>query len=87
MKFNSKAIALSFGIMAGLVSIICGLLLLIAPDFAFTLANYFTHGMDLAKISKPATVSGVLTGTIMIIALSYIIAYIFAEIYNRLVKE
>lgn len=87
MKFDSKALALSFGAVSGIISIICGLLLLIAPDFAFTLANYIAHGADLEKIAKPATFGGVITGTIVVVILSYIAAYVFAELYNRWQKE
>lgn len=87
MKFDSKAIALSFGIVSGAVSIICALLLLIAPDIAFTLANYIAHGADWAKIAKPVTLDGVIIGTILIAALSYAAAYVFAETYNSLAKE
>lgn len=87
MKFDSKAFALSFAAISGIISIVCGLLLLIAPDFAFTLANYIAHGADLEKIAKPATFGGVITGTIVVVILSYIAAYVFAELYNRWQKE
>lgn len=87
MKFDSKALALSFSTVSGFISIICGLLLLIAPDFAFTLANYIAHGTDLAKIAKPATFGGVIIGTALVAIFSYAAAYIFAEFYNRWQKE
>lgn len=87
MKFDSKAIALSFSAVVGGISIVCALLLLIAPDLAFALANYIAHGTDLAKISKTATIDGAIIGTIMIMIFSYIAAYVFAEIYNWIAKE
>lgn len=87
MKFDSKALALSFSAISGIVSLICGLLLLIAPDFAFTLANYIAHGADFAKIAKAVTFGGVITGTIVVIILSYVTAYVFAELYNYEVRE
>lgn len=87
MKFDSKAMALSSSIVVGVISIICGLLLLIAPDFLFAILNYIAHGVDLSKISMPATINGIITGTAINIVFSYIIAYAFAEIYNRLAKE
>lgn len=87
MKFDSKALALSFSAVSGIVSAVCALLLWVAPDFAFTLAGYITHGADLAKIAKPVTIDGAIIGTILVAVFAYAAAYIFAEFYNRWQKE
>lgn len=87
MKFDSKALALSFGAVSGIVSAVCALLLLIAPGFAFTLANYIAHGADFTKIAKPVTFGGAIIGTILVAAFAYAAAYVFAELYNYEVRE
>ncbi len=87
MKLDSKAFALSLGAVSGIISSICALLLLIAPNFTYTIANYIAHGLDLTKIAKPVTAGGAITGIVLAVIFSYIAAYVFAELYNRWQKE
>lgn len=77
------ALALTFFI----ISVICLLLLLIAPIFALNLFGLFMHGVDLAKIAVTPTFSGrTLMGFAVALIGGYLIGIIFAAIYNKFAK-
>ena len=77
------ALALTFAI----ISIVCLVLVLIAPEFTLNLFGSFIHGADLTKIAITPSISGrTLLGIIVAIVGGYVIGVIFAAIYNKFAK-
>lgn len=77
------ALALTFGI----ISVICLLLILIAPAFALNLFSSFVHGIDFTKVAITPSISGrTLLGFMVAIAGGYLTGVIFAVIYNKIAK-
>ena len=87
MKHDVNATGMALALTFGVISIICLLLVLIAPSFALSLFGSFMHGIDLTKIAIAPSVSGrTLLGLIVAVVGGYIIGAIFATIYNKFAK-
>ena len=83
---NATGIALAFTFL--IVSIICLLLVFIAPEFALNLFGSFVHGIDLTKIAVTPSISGnTLLGIILVTVSGYLIGVIFAVIYNKFARK
>lgn len=82
-KLNAKKVSLSLGIVTGIVSIICALLIAIAPTGTVKLFGSIFHGIDLTKITTTMTIGSAIQGTITAIILALIVGWLFAWIYNR----
>ena len=88
MKLDPKSAASALALTAGIVSVICAILVAIAPDFLFSLANAWFHGIDLVKIqSANLTVGNFIFGLIGIMTAGWLAGYLFAVIYNSFVKR
>ena len=83
-KLSPKRVSLSLGIVTGIISIICALLILIAPESTTKLFGAIFHGIDVSQITKPITLNGALIGTIEVIVIALIVGWLFATIYNKL---
>lgn len=82
MKLDSKPLALAGGIMLSIVSLICAVLLLVVPTFAFSLFGTIVHGIDLAQIAKEVTLGSVLIGLIVTFVFGYLFGWFLAVFYN-----
>ena len=85
-QLNPKRVALSLGIVSGIVSALCALLIAVAPSFIINIFGEIFHGIDISKITKSITLGGALLGTIEAIILAFIIGWLFAKVYNT-IKE
>ncbi len=83
-KLNSIRTANSLAITAGIVSVVCALLILLAPEFTVSLFGAIFHGIDLSQISATATIGSSLLGVIEVVILGWIVGWLFAKIYNAL---
>mgnify|MGYP001616860821 CR=1 FL=1 len=83
-KLNAKRVALSLAIVSGVISIICALLILIAPEFTVSLFGAIFHGIDISQITKPITLGGAILGTVEIVILALIAGWLFASVYNKI---
>jgi len=82
---NATGIALALTLLV--VSIVCLLLLLIAPTFSLRLFGSFMHGIDLTKIAIAPSIGGkTILGLIVIAVGGYLIGALFAIIYNKFAK-
>ncbi|MEK6952104.1 MAG: DUF5676 family membrane protein [Nanoarchaeota archaeon] len=87
MKHDVNATGIALALTLGILSIVCLLLVLIAPSFALSLFGSFMHGIDLTKIAVTPSLSGkTLLGLIVAVVGGYIIGAIFAAIYNKFAK-
>ena len=82
---NATGIALALTFL--IVSIVCLVLVLIAPKFAISLFGSFMHGIDITKIAVTPSISGnTLLGLIVAVVGGYLIGAIFAALYNKFAK-
>ena len=84
-KLSPKRVSLSLAYVTGIVSIICTLLIAIAPKATLKLFGAIFHGIDITKITAVSVSFGsAILGTVVAIVLALIIGWLFAVIYNKL---
>ena len=83
-KLNAKRVSLSLAAVAGIISIVCALLVLVAPQATMNLFGAIFHGIDISQITKPLTLGSALLGTVEAIVLALIAGWLFAKIYNSI---
>lgn len=82
-KLSPGRIANSLAITAGIFSLACALLILMAPTFTTNLFGAIFHGIDLSQIAKTATIGSSILGIIEVMILGWIAGWLFAVIYNK----
>ena len=83
-KLSPKRTANALAITAGIVSLICYILILVAPAGTVSFFGAIFHSIDLSKIStEPVSIWYGLLGIIEAIVLGWIIGWLFARIYNK----
>ncbi len=82
-KLNPRRVANSLAITAGIFSLACALLILMAQAFTVNLFGAIFHGIDLNQISKTATVGSSVLGIIEVMILGWIAGWLFAVVYNK----
>jgi len=84
-KLNEKKVSFSMAGTAGIAYIICALLIAISPTGTVKVFGALFHGIDISKIARGSMpFMSTIIGLIEIIALSLIVGYIFAKIYNMI---
>lgn len=85
---NSKqksihATGLALALTLFIISLICLLLFLTAPEFTLNLFSSFMHGVDLSKIAvTPKFTRNTLIGFIVVLISGYLIGVIYKIMYN-----
>ena len=86
-RLNAKRVGYSLAAVSGIVYLACAILVAIAPSWTVSFFGALFHGIDISKITRESVpFTSTVLGLIEIIALSLIVGYIFAKIYNR-IKE
>jgi hypothetical protein len=83
-KLNTKKVAIALACVFGIISIICSLLLAIAPEFTTNLFGAMLHGLDISKIAVYLTFGKTILGIAETIILGLIIGGLFAVVYNKI---
>ncbi len=83
-KLKPARVANALAITAGIVSIVCALLLAIAPQFSMNLFGSIFHGLDVSNITVALTWGRTILGTVVAIVLAWIFGWLYAVIYNKL---
>lgn len=88
MKFDANKFALSAAITMGGVYVICAALVAVSPDIALRLTGWVFHIVDLDKVvgATNITLAGFIAGLAEILIWSYVIAFAFSYLYNRLTE-
>ena len=86
-KLNPKTVSLSLAGVSVILSLLCAILIAVAPEATIKFLGSIFHGMDITKIAQPITVSGVLMGLIAIIIVALITGWLFAIIYNYVLAK
>lgn len=86
MKFETNKFAIAAAATLGGVYIICALIVLVAPGAAIKLLGWVFHVVNLETIVGAATITlaGFLAGLVQILLYAYLIAFVFAYLYNTL---
>lgn len=85
-NINKNAIALSVGLTAALVYLVCLIFVAVSPlQTVITVGNYFMHGIDISSIAtKDISPAKSLIGLILTFVASAATGYMFAILYNWL---
>jgi len=86
-KLNVKVVSLSLASVSAVLSLLCALLIALAPQASLKFFGSIFHGMDITKIAQPVTLPGVATGLIAIVIVALITGWLFAVIYNHLIGK
>ena len=84
-KLNEKKFAFSLAGTFGVIYILCAILIAIFPAGMVKAFGFLFHGIDISRIAEESLpFIDTILGLIEIIALSLIVGYIFAKIYNMI---
>lgn len=83
--FDEKKFPMAVALFMTLLSLVCGLLVWLAPDVLLAIVKPITHGMDWDLVWQPSvTLGGLILGLVEAFVLSYVLAWVFAKIHNSL---
>lgn len=86
-KLNPKVVSFSLVVVSAILSLICALLIALAPKVTLKFFGSIFHGADITKIATSVTISGVLTGLVAIVIVAFVTGWLFAVIYNYLLDK
>ena len=86
MKLNEKAWANASAAFMGVVYLFCALAVVLFPGLFKAVTQSWFHGIDIGLIWTGATRPNFLLGLVTAVVLSWIGGWIFAWLYNRLVR-
>lgn len=86
MKLNEMAWANASAVVMGIIYVFCAAAVALLPDISRTVAMSWFHGMDLRVVWTGAPRPNYLLGLVTAVGLSWLAGWIFAWLYNRLVK-
>lgn len=83
-----KKTPLAVATFLGLVSLFCGLLVWLLPDFSRSIFQTWFHGINLSVVWDTTTMSfgKLIIGLISAFIAGYITTWIFVKIYKAIVK-
>ncbi|MBS3086097.1 hypothetical protein J4422_00145 [Candidatus Pacearchaeota archaeon] len=84
-KIKPKAAGYALASVAGIVSLTCLLLVLIAKEFTINFFGAIFHGIDLNQIeASNITIGSAILGFVEVIVIGFVLGWLFAVIYNKL---
>ncbi|MBS3083843.1 hypothetical protein J4423_03495 [Candidatus Pacearchaeota archaeon] len=84
-RLNEKKVANTLAVTAGIISLVCYILILIVPVGTISFFGAIFHGIDLSKIAvESISIGNGLLGVVEAIILGWIIGWLFAKIYNSM---
>ncbi|MBI2617768.1 hypothetical protein HYW55_06555 [Candidatus Gottesmanbacteria bacterium] len=89
MKIPEKTLSLALAIVSGGYYLLCTLIVSIAPDLYKSVAASWMHGIDAEKVwrQSPSDIGTFVWGFITFTLAAYVTGYIFAFVYNALLKN
>ena len=82
MKLNIWPFSLSVGVVTAVASVICGILIALAPEATMAVVSYLFH-IDLTGLSRTITWGGFFAGLVVSVLTMMLGAAAVAWIYNR----
>ena len=88
MKLNALAFANATALVVAVVYVVCVVTVALFPEFMMSLAQSWFHGLALSPLSDWQKTPGTFVlGLVSATGLAWAVDYIFAIVYNRLVKS
>ena len=86
---NPVRLANAATIVVVAASLICCVLVTVAPDFSFSIANSWFHmiNLDVVQEDQPVDFGTAIVGAFSLGVVTWVAFYAFAEVYNRLAKK
>ena len=81
---NPRRVAFSLALVTAILSIICALLIAVAPEAMTKLFGTIFHGIDIQEIATPFSWGNAVLGTIVITVIALITGWLFAVVYNKI---
>ena len=85
-ELSAKKVSLSLATVTGIISIVCAILIAIAPQFTIKFFGAIFHGIDITQIEKIMTLGSAITGVIAAIIVALVAGWLFAVIYNKVAE-
>ena len=88
-KVNPLGAGIALAATFALLSALCALAFVVAPDATIDFFSAFTHGLDLKSVKSPAplSVGRVLYGIIGLSIIGLITGFVFAWTYNVINRQ
>lgn len=86
MKLNEMAVAHASGILGAIFFLACYILVIFAPEVYRVTAQSWVHGVDLSLIWRPRAGNFIL-GLLTFSLVSWVSGWVFAWLYNKLIKQ
>lgn len=89
MTLNQKAVALALAIVSGLLSFVCIIFIKFIPVQTMNFFGWLVHVNKLADLIGPreVTLRGAVAGMIVFSVAAYILGWLFAVLYNKLIRK
>ena len=89
MTLNAHKLALAATITMGVVYAVCGIFTALAPDLALRFLGWMMHLINIEKFAGDVeiTLSSFVLGLLPLLFYAYLFTYLFAWLYNRLVRQ
>jgi len=85
-KLNPKKVALSLASVAGIIYVVCAILVAIAPAWTVNTFGALFHGIDITSLATSPDLGTGILGLVVSVVSAYIFGAIFALIYNKYSK-
>ena len=88
-KMNPLGAGIGLAVTLALLSVLCAVAFVLAPDATLDFFGAFMHGLDLKSVKSVAPVSfgRVLYGVIGLSIIGFIVGFVFAWIYNAISRQ
>jgi hypothetical protein len=88
-KVNTLGAGVALGITLALISALCAIAFVLAPDATLDFFGAFMHGLDLKAVKSAAPISfgRVLYGLIGLSIVGFVAGVVFAWIYNTVSRR
>lgn len=83
MGLETKKFAVAAAQTAGVVYVVCAAVVALFPAASLKLLGWLAHARPESLVFRTVTPAGFILGLLQIIIYSYVIAWVFAKIYNR----
>lgn len=86
-KINAKIAGTALAAVSAIAYLFCVILLALSPVLLFKLTKDMFHGVDITKIADyPVALGPAILGFIELIIAAFVLGWLFAVIYNALIK-
>jgi hypothetical protein len=84
-KLNAKRVGYSLAAVAGIIYLVCAILVAVAPVWTVSFFGALFHGIDITQIAvAPVSLANTILGLIEIIVLGFVAGWLFVKVYNSL---